>query len=360
MYKHPQSYRAVLSDLRKEQEELKIQREEESKKIIDNKSDNIFKNYIINLSKENLDSIPDILLFKKKNIDEYYSYEIPNTEVKQNKRKTDICKKVKETFIYVFPERLIDDDFLTGYFISKTLININKNVIKLFIAGMTNNSMMHGIIDGLNKTSVDFYGCDKRPSRIYSNKYFNGVTKRCDVNDINSAVSINIELCERFPINVFDIFISDICQKDASSVLSSFMIHHSLVMRNGIILLRLPDDWTEFYTAMASIIMFFVYHYEVVKVIKIPWGIKSRSYIYLSFPRCEINQKKKANIISYIKELQANKNLPLLASSVFENENNETEQKILEEINNVHCHIQSFEEQIDEKIIMKFWTDLIK
>ncbi len=319
------SYKDTLRVLKAETEKKeKIEENKNSYDIVPNTIN--FAPYIYDISNISLDPF-DSNLFYKKSYRRAYEYEFPFDGVKQNKRRQNFYKHIQEYLTNIIKERLVNEDYLSGYFITKEMLSIKTKKIKIFMAGLTKDSILHGIMDAsiTKNISVDYIGCDRVMSKIYRYKYYNGVSKKCNVHDIDSAVSINIELGEKISIKSIDLFIVDIKAATTCDVLCSYIIQYTFMSKNGTIILRLPDSWNKIYTSMVTLLIFFISQYKSVRIFKTPWGNIPKVYILLYGLKEEITQAKKMSLISYAKELKNQPNLPLYKNIVFETEFDEKE-----------------------------------
>jgi hypothetical protein len=314
------SYKDILRELKAETEKKEKQSEtNNSYEMVPNTTS--FTPYIYDMSDMTFEPY-DTNMFYKKSQREFFEYEIPVEEKELLKRKFNYFKQVLEYLTTVIKDRLINDDYLTGYFIAKELLPIKSRKIKVFMAGLTKDSMLHGIIDSLGnkKIKVEYNGCDKYISSIHKQKYYNGVSKKCNIHDINSAVSINIELGEKISVKSLDLYIADIKATNTYDVLCSYIIQHTFMSKNGTIILRLPNVWKDCSTSMITLLLYFISQYKSVRIFKTPWGQYSRNYVLLYGLKETISQTKKNNLISYAKELKDSPNIPLYRDVVFDTE----------------------------------------
>jgi hypothetical protein len=187
---------------------------------------------------------------------------------------------------------IVDDDFLSGLYFNKQIIQL-KN-ISCFIGGFVKNSVLHGLS---YNTKLKYYGCDKTFN--YNNKklYINGISKKCDMHDINSVRSINLQMGEIIPIKSLDLYICDIKCNTYQDLLNCYLIQQSFMKLKGIIILRLPMDLNP----LIHLLLFFIMHYKYVSIFKTPWGLVPKYYIILKEQKKEIESAKYSKLITYAK-----------------------------------------------------------
>lgn len=216
---------------------------------------------------------------------------------------------------------LVDQDFLTGYFIAKWLImpkHISK--FKSFHSGISSDGITKGMFYALatNPKPIkwDFFGCDKNIKKEYTKCYVNGLSKPCNVFDINTVRSINIQLGEK--TKDLNLYIGDIRPKSFRDFMCQLLLCYGFIKDNNVIILRLPVNWASNFTAMVNILLYFISQYNVVKIFKTPWGKNKKLYLIISEPKENHSASKYTTIMKYIEAVSIDPTLPFYNQLVFE------------------------------------------
>jgi hypothetical protein len=287
------SYRANLQKLKKERAEKHVP-------VVYTYETNLFSNYLYNISDVNLDTIESIYYFKKSHAAKH-KYNLPTPDKPSSVRLDNSFKELE-----IFLPRLIDelkipvinDDFLTGYYLAKAFIlkniiptkSIHESLvrtIKSFHVGLSSDGIVRGIWYGLinnDKIKWEFNGCDKVHKKEYTKLYKNGITKHCNAFDLNTIRSIGIQLEESLGKKI-DFFISDVRPADIYDVLTQLLLCYDNVSDDGFKFIRLPLDWLSNYTAMLNIIIYAVSTYNVVSIFKTPWCKVPKLYLLVAKPK---------------------------------------------------------------------------
>jgi hypothetical protein len=317
------TYKDTLRQLKKENEEK--EKKQETKTAYELvPTAGVFTPYIYDLSDESLLPYEPQLLYKKTH-DKFHDYEIPLDLIESQKRKKNFFDDVKKYIVAIIKDRLIDCDYMTGYFIAKQLLMIKSKKTKIFLAGLTKDNILFGIRDVLEqkKNKTSYIGCDAVLSKTHKKNYCNGISKQCNIHDINSVLSINIEMGEKLSANSIDLYVADVHPNNTYDVLCSYLIQYGFTSKTGTIIMRIPNNWKDTSTSMITLILYFISEYKSVRIFKTPWGSTPKYYIILFAPKNDTTAQRKTCLISYTKELKQNPNLPLFKDVVFDDSEDE-------------------------------------
>jgi hypothetical protein len=329
----PKSYQDNLRALKKEQQELADTKEE--KTPLDDT--NLFASYLFDLSDEELLPIERILMYKKMYAIKH-NYVVPNdgTNLPIVKLSAD---PFQETSIFLPPiignEPIVNQDFLTGYYLAQTILPKDKTITS-YHAGLSSDNLTRGIFHAFAKQKNikwKLYGCDRVIRNEYRKVYINGVSKKCNVFDLNSIRSINIQIGETIKPKSLNFYISDVRTQSTADVLMQYFLCYGYVSDNGYTIIRLPNNWQEFYTSMVTTMIYFISQYDYIKIFKTPWGEIPKFYLIFARPKEVITQAKINNIVSYIEALKTNSDLPLFNEAVFDIDEDPTSTETLKDKN---------------------------
>lgn len=302
---------SILAALKKEQTE-KFETEHKSADF----HTDIFPDYVFDLSDADLAPIPATYYYKKSHASKHrYIFEKP--AVVYTPRPLNYFKELALFLTELLEDNpIVNDDFLTGYYLAAVFIipNIIDNLIsgtaknlKSFHPGITSDGIIVGIkyafanynkhhpTDGIH---WEFLGCDVRRVSQYKTKYLNGVTKNCNIFDINSIRSVSIQVEEK--LDKLDFLISDIKPASIADMTSQLILIHSLVQQKGISVIRVLNDWYTSYTQMVNLLVYCISSYSVVKIFKTPWGVVGKLYLVLSQPKNKaLTAPHKTGLIKY-------------------------------------------------------------
>ena len=306
------TYRDTLRKLKKELAD------NENKQILpyDYYSDNV-----INLSHEYTDLTPAVL-YKK------YHKKYEDTTDKKIANRENTFKELILLMPSFFTESnpVIDSDFLTGYYLAKCHINIG-HVIISFHAGMSSDGLIRGMYYGkFNKHDWSMLGCDRQYNNKYNTLYVNGIMNPCNIYNKNTVNSINIQLGDKIRPKSLNLYTADINPYTAFDVIRAYLLIIGYMANNGTIIMRIPVNWSPYYSAMITILMMFTQIYSTVKIFNAPWTDKRKYYLILADAKVPINSKLTNNLYSYIE--CGDDTTPLLLKS-FMDDNQEITDKIV-------------------------------
>lgn len=309
------TYVEVLRELKKESTDKQF---EEKKEIPP------FAQYSCIISDEDFEPITQDLMFKKLLANKYFRYTFDIPKVKLTKP---IPSPSSEIFLRTQLEDDISPDILTGYLIGRYYLSIN--IIQNFISfhtGISSDGFIRGLylafknkllshfkgeqIINQPKLKWHMFGCDRKFSDKYADKFINGIKKPCDVFDMNSIRSIRLQSSEKLA-NI-QLFIADIFPKTHIEVLKQWILLADSFNEKTEIVLRLPYNWLNIYTQMCSVILFFISYYKYVAITKMPWN--GHIYLIIKHPKIKISRKIISTIESYVVD---GAEYPLFHSSAF-------------------------------------------
>lgn len=360
-------YRQIIKELKEEQAEIESKESKESS----SKYEEIWASYIHDISDESVYPIDNKHMYKK-TFAKKHNYKFPVPDVSSFQR-LDLYSDLYEILPSTFEDNpLVDEDFLTGYFFAKWFMMPTKQ-IKSFHAGLSsdgiNRGMFYAFTSSAKPIKWEFFGCDKNIRKDYAKHYVNGINNKCNLFDINTVRSINLQLSEK--TKVLDIYIGDIRPNNLYEFLCQLILVQSYNPKYMIV--RLPTDWKNNFTGMVNILLYLVAHYNVVKIFKTPWGIKPKWYLILSDSKENSNASKYTSLMKYIEELKQNPTLPLYSNMVFEVEElgdqelitqddlmkPESYMKIfIENTQNLYKQLVEYEEDISSDDANKKWDSL--
>ena len=269
-----------------------------------------FNLYIYDISDIQLEPFSLPVFYKKNNVKYKHSYKFTrDNDINYNIRRKNVFADVKVMLEHVLSNDIndrpiVNNDFLTGYYMGKTGLLGNHNVNSILHLGLSKDGFLRGFYYTLNKkTKLNIYGVDNNVIDIYKKNYVNGIKKPCDVYDINSIRSINIQLSETIKSGDITLFIGDIKTNSSIDVLKQFLIAVEWVSNNATIVLRLPLNIDKCFTSINTILQLFISRYNSVKLFKTPWSIIPKIYVILTSPKKNISRAEILNIISYINDM---------------------------------------------------------
>jgi hypothetical protein len=273
----------------------------------------LFESFVYDLSNLDLEPIKLTYFYKKSHAKSKHNFTFdvaentvhkPRNNRKLFKQSITILEQSLTTSDYNRP--VIDEDFLTMFYLIKSnFIKLPKNITS-YHTGITSDGLLRGLFSTLKKgTRWNFYGCDRVHSKLYTDRYVNGIKKPCDALSINTIRSINIQLSEKIAPNSIDLFTCDIKPSTAVDVFKQYLICANWLTANGVILLRLPLNWNNNYTAMVTLIIYFQSHYNTVLLFKTPWNAVPKLYLIVSQPKeGTIDSPKLLAITSYVTDIE--------------------------------------------------------
>ena len=337
-----QSYQDNLRQLRRE---LSKNAQDENNDIFDP-----FKQFVFNISHEFVELIYADLYKKYQK-----KYSMPyETNIKPH---VNTFKQLIELMPSFFTDTnpTINDDFLTGFYLLKCHLPTLKtlNTVSSFHAGMTSDGMLRGFYYSKFKDcDWTMLGCDKKLTDKYKKLYVNGIKNPCDIFDINSMSSINVQLSEKIRPKSLNLYTADICPYTAIDVIRMYLVAIEYVDNKGDIILRIPTNWKPFYTPMITILLMFTYLHSSVKLFKAPWSDTRKYYVILSGIKHNITNKLINNLHSYIN--CGDDSTPLL-SNTFVNDN-----ELIVNLIKKRYDDMSETETLDETNNIENWVKLIK
>jgi hypothetical protein len=240
----------------------------------------------------------------------------------------------------IIDDQFIDSDYLTGLYFNKMLKLKNSSC---FIAGFVKDAVLRGLS---YNNIIKYYGCDKIFNPSNKRKYINGIARKCDVHDINSVRSINLQMGEHLPVKSLDLYLCDIKANTYQDLLCSYLIQHSFMKLKCIVILRMPN--TLELNSIYNLLSFFTNYYKNVSIFKTPWGINPKYYIILKEQKKEIDSAKHNKLIIYAK----NK-----IDYIFDDYINPEE---LSKLKDNILHLINHEENNTDEIILNDCLELIK
>ena len=253
----------------------------------------------------------------------------------------------------------VDDDFLTGYYIAMYHLQLPK-IITSFHAGISKDSLTQGIYYALAKiqpkTKWQMFGCDSNPIKKYESIIKNGIKNPCDIYNINTMTSINIQLNEFIDQKSIDFYTCDIKNNGAADTLKQILLIREYLSNNCQIILRLPKNWSLQYTSISTILLFCICQFKQVKIFKTPWGSVPRYYLIMQDMKSPISAQLASIFQAYILALIDNPNLPLISQTYF---NIYDQKNIMASINQAYikmCDISS----VSEQDAVYIWTDIVE
>lgn len=300
----------------------------------------LFPNYMFDLSDKDLDPIPSSNHYKKSHATKHrYTFDKP--QVAYTARKQNYFRELEMFLTPLFEENpIVNDDFLTGYYFAKAIIipNIIDNLttgtpkdLKSFHPGISSDGIVRGIWYAFaayqkkhpnSYISWSFFGCDRHYKPAYKTKYLNGVTKKCDIFDLNSIRSVDIQIEET--LGKLSFMISDIKPRNIKDVLSQLIMCHNTMQPNGIVFIRLMFDWLSEYTQMTNLLIYCISSYNIVKIFKTPWGNVPKFYLILAQPKHKaLTTPHGLGLIKYYEALATDTKASLFNKMIFHVEEKE-------------------------------------
>jgi hypothetical protein len=280
-----------------------------------------YASYVSDISDIDLEPIDNQLLYKRNFAKVKHSYKFEAPQLQQIKRTSNYFLDIEAMLYSMIPNsHMVDDDFLTGYYLTKYHLNLPK-VMTSYHAGISKDSVLQGIYYAINKlqpkTKWQIFGCDAIPIKRYEAVLKNGIKKPCDIYNQNSSTSIKIQLSESIDPASVDLYICDVKSKDTADLLKQFSLILEYLSMNAQIVLRLPANWSQCYTSMSTTILFLIGQFKTVKIFKTPWGLVPKYYLILSGMKEPIQSKKVLTIDSYIKALSVNGDTPFISQTYY-------------------------------------------
>lgn len=322
-----------------------------------------FDEYVFGLSMDSFAPMKNAHLYKKAFAAIKHSYELPMPEnITHIQRETNVFADVT-TFlppILAKPDEvpLIDGDFLTGYYLAKFHFGLSKQLVS-FHAGISSDQLLRGIYYYHSKkigSKWQLYGCDKYPIGKYKNLYTNGIKPRCDVFDSNTALQINVQLSEKIS-GKLSLYTSDIAVKSFADFLKTYLLVVEHVEDTGVILLRMPINWQKYYTAMSTLLIWFMSRYNTVKVFKTPWNLHPKYYLILK----DLKEPLADSTITMLKTYSA-LSLPvfppLISQIFFDTEDNESTQ-VKQLVDAAYIHMMCKEVPITANEATAKWAEIV-
>lgn len=322
------TYQDNLRELRDEQtaqasqEALSKQEALASQEPIDNTaSSDPYVSYVSDISDLDLEPIDNQLLYKRNFAKVKHSYTFEAPQIQLVKRTSNCFLDIEAMLYTMIPNsHMVDDDFLTGYYLTKYHLNLPK-VMTSYHAGISKDSVLQGIYYAINKlqpkTKWQIFGCDAAPIKRYEAVLKNGIKKPCDIYNQNSSNSIKIQLSETIDPASIDLYICDVKSKDTADLLKQFLLILEYLSNNSQIVLRLPANWQHCYTSMSTTLLFLVGQFKTVKIFKTPWGLVPKYYLILSGMKEPIQAKKVLTMESYTKALSINGDTPFISQTYY-------------------------------------------
>lgn len=363
-------YRQVIKELKEEQEEQEANKKE-VKEVF--KGEELWASNLYDISDESVYPIDKKHMYKK-TFAKKHNYQFPVPKVVPHKR-LDLYSEIYEIIPSMFEENpIVNEDFLTGYFLAKWLVLPAKRV-KSFHSGLSSDGINRGMFYAFSTLPKpikwEFFGCDVNVRKEYAKNYVNGLAKKCNLFDINTVRSINLQLSEK--TKEIDIYIGDVRPNNLYDFMCQLILLHGYNAKYTVV--RMPTNWQNNFTGMVNILLYLVAQYDYVKIFKTPWGVQPRWYLILSEPKEEINTAKYTSLIKYIEELKQNPVLPLYNNMVFEVEELGDQELItqddlmkpesymkvfIENVQNLYKQLVEYDEDIDTDEANSKWNKLME
>jgi hypothetical protein len=198
-------------------------------------------------------------------------------------------------------------------------------------------------------------GCDTVISEKYKKYLVNGLKNPCDIYDRNTASSINVQLSERISVKTLDLYTADIKSKNHIDVLKQYLLICDYISDAGTIVLRIPSEWSAFYTNMVSVLTFFISMYSNVKIFKTPWHLVPKYYLILRSPKKQLDAAMHSALTVYI---ASDTECPLI-SDTFYNIDLVESCLIADVIMTAYKSMITFDIKYDQTEAASIWTDLV-
>lgn len=322
-----------------------------------------FEAYVTELYNDDLEPIEPVFLFKKNFAKIKHSYQLPiPLNAKFTRRTNNKFESVEAILPTILPEcKSVDSDFLTGYYLAKFHLNIPQ-IMTSFHAGISKDSMIQGMYHAVlklrPKAKWQMFGCDAHPIQKYKNISKNGIRLPCDVYDINTSNSINLQLSESILYKSVDLYTCDIRSNSAADLLKQLILIREYLTNDARLVLRLPLNWNSCYTAMQTILLFCASQFKTIKVFKTPWGSIPKYYLILNGFKELINTQKHAILRTYLDALNTNPNIPLISSTYFDIDK-DNRQIFMQNISQAYINMLKFEDSYTSDETLLIWTDMV-
>jgi hypothetical protein len=262
-----------------------------------------------------------------------HSYSIDKEPTVIQDRTDDNYKELNFILPSIIKVDAVDGDFLTGYYFHRLLFPDGKK-IKVFCAG--DSLITSGMQYAYN---IDLYKCDKVKT---NGKYINGLTRVCDINEMNTIRSINIELSENFKQKSLDLYICDVYE---CNIIKKFILCNGFVSKTGYSIFRLPNFINK---DILVDIMFVISQFNNVKIFKTPWFKSAKIYLILSDCRNHTNQKNTNMLHLYASVLDQDADLKIL-------EQNALHVGELERLFTIMKNVICFDKNLDVETCNQLW-----
>lgn len=282
----------------------------------------IYTSHMYNISDVHIQPI-DSKHYYKKSFDAKHKYRFGLDNCNLRTRKVDPFEDVYNLLPQLYDDNpYVDADFLTGYYFAKYVLAIKGQStgekITSFHSGLSSDGITRGLFYAFaslpKPIKWDFYGCDKKFKKEYANKYINSKSIKCDVFDINSVRSINIQISEK--IKSFDFYISDVRPTDLYDTMCQLILCTNKV--KGFTIIRLPTIWKAIFTAMTNLLLYLISQYNIVKIFKTPWGLTPKFYLIIGSPKEPYSAVKYTGLIKYMEAVKIDRTLPLYNTMIFD------------------------------------------
>lgn len=307
--------KSYIDTINKYKKELKNNEEQ--------KINNYFSDFLFDVSFIEITPIETPLWYKKIN-NEDHKYQLDNFSNIQflNKQKNIYSELIgKNGFICsIIQSNYVNNDFLTGYYLSKFFIKNKKN-ISVYNYGCKKLQLINGILCENNKYKIKWYVSDNVVNNNYKEKYINGITNSNNINDNNVIRSIHNNI-NKNNYNKFDMFICDIYPKSNITLYNAMTFVFKTLKNSGTGIIRIQDPhiWHKNTTHIINFFLLIISSFKNVKFFKTPWGKRARYYIIMDTPKEKFLITHYTNLIKYTSVLQ-NENFLLLRKQIVDNEN---------------------------------------
>ena len=234
--------------------------------------------------------------------------------------------------IYKIPKQYANEDFLTGIFSSKYILNkyihvLIKDINNISNKNETDNKNDINIINDINVLNCLLIGNNNSLIKGFEYGFNNNIYLKYKIIDFkdkeeNKNISekynefINLNSLEKFKnsIEPIDFYISNI------DLDNKYLYHHFylLIMKikiNGIVFIQINN--IEIDNVILNILVLFSTYFKNIKIFKTPWGTSYKFYLYMIKSK-NIDNINYLRYKSFIYDLQKNKDINLYDKTLLE------------------------------------------
>lgn len=208
------------------------------------------------------------------------------------------------------------DDFLTGCFIARMLSeHLNPNeYFQTYLAGMTDTGVNAGINYFMKRFQKSWihYGTNIQYRKPIPLNYLNGNQRTGDLSDINTVISINMQLIEK--TNNLISIIYDVRPKTVHMLYLAFVLMLNL-SQSGLGIIRLPnlDDVSNLH--MKNFLILILGFFNKVSILSAAWCKYPKYYIVFRESKIVRKDRFRNRIIKYVEFLKENPNTYLFTEA---------------------------------------------